>query len=60
MNHQRTDKSINRDDYFRCPVCSILYSDIECTLDPIKGFVCPRQCSKPFIQPEYESPLNSS
>ena len=46
-----------RDAYFRCPVCKKLYADKDCTLDPIKGYICPNNCERPYDQPPYESPL---
>lgn len=47
---------MNRDDYFRCPVCKKLFTNEECSLDLDKGYKCPNGCEKPFIQPQYESP----
>lgn len=44
----------------RCPWCKGLFPDDQCTLDPVLGLVCPNQCRPPFVQPEYESPLNDN
>ena len=49
-----------RDDYFRCPICLGLFPDSECSLDPIKGYVCPNNCIRTFEQPKYESPFNDN
>ena len=56
--------SKSRYDYFRCPVCGILYSEEDCEIEldkdgQSKGFVCPSKCERPYNQPPYESPLNS-
>lgn len=48
---------MNRDNYFRCKHCKELYSDEQCILDDVKGYQCPKGCKEPFIQPDYESPL---
>lgn len=48
--------SRKREDYFRCKVCKMLWADNKCVQDPIKGFICPNGCEKPYIQDEYELP----
>lgn len=48
---------MNRDDYFRCKICGQLFTHEECTLDTIRGYLCPRGCQVPFKQEDYESPF---
>jgi hypothetical protein len=50
----------NRDKCFRCRICLQLWNDEECEVDPEKGYICPNGCEATYIQPEYESPLNST
>lgn len=50
---------MTRDEMHRCRWCKGLFNDKDCTLDPILGFICPNNCTAPFIQPAYESPLNA-
>lgn len=61
MEEKTFEKSTKRDDYYRCPVCKKLYSDRECTRNPLTGvYICPKNCVKPFIQPQYESPFDKN
>ena len=46
-----------RDDCTRCPICRQLFADKDCTLDPIKGYICPNGCEPSYDQPKYETPL---
>lgn len=50
---------MKRDDMHRCPYCKQLFADEQCTLDPIRGLICPNRCEPPFNQPPYESPLTN-
>lgn len=58
MTNELPVRSTKRDDYFRCPVCKKLFSDTECTLDPIKGYICPNGCVRQYVQPSYQSPFD--
>ena len=48
---------MKRDNYFRCKHCHQIFTDDECFIDPIRGFLCPNGCEEPYEQPPYESPL---
>jgi hypothetical protein len=48
----------NRDSYTRCKICKKLFATVDAIHDPIKGYLCPRNCEEPFEQPSYESPFN--
>ena len=51
---------IGRDDLTRCKVCMELFIDADAPTDPISGaLVCPKGCRPEFVQPPYESPLNT-
>lgn len=49
----------NRDKCNRCKICKELWNDNECEVDPVRGFICPNGCEPSYIQPPYESFLNS-
>lgn len=51
--------SRRREDYFRCKVCKLLWEDSKCIQDPIRGYLCPNGCEKPFEQEDYELPTDS-
>jgi len=51
-------KDKNRDNYFRCKHCRVLYHQEQCILDRVHGYQCPSGCKEEFIQAPYESPLN--
>lgn len=47
---------MKRDDFYRCKECKQLFSHEECTLDEVKGYICPNLCEKTYQQPPYELP----
>ena len=49
----------NRDNYFRCKFCGVLWHQNQCVLDEIKGYECPDGCKETFEQPPYQSPLSN-
>lgn len=56
---KKPENDRNRDNYIRCHYCGKLYHKTECVLDKIKGYLKPCMCEKPFVVPDYESPLIS-
>ena len=51
-----------RENYTRCRFCKQLFYQGDIQLDPIKGYICKRNCQNrlgsTYEQPPYESPLH--
>ena len=58
MDRKDVLKDRNRDNYFRCHICGDLYHQELVNMNTTEGYICPKGCEVPFIQPPYETPID--